>query len=370
MNITLISHKYGVSVHDPCCYPLGFLYISAVLKKAGHTVKILNYNLWDYDLRKELAGQDIAMFTGFEEFLPLIQKDSAICKELGVKTVVGGALATFKPELMAEYCDLVLKGEAEATIIDVLSKKGVIDCGIVNLDKVPFPDYEGFGIEEYNKRHSLKYMGVLTSRGCPHKCTFCSHTCNFQYRKLDDVFSEIDLYRENYGVELIVFNDNTFNTNKNRVIKISQGMESRGIKWSAAFRLDILDNEMCRVMKSSCLGVIVGVESFNQQTLDAMQKRISVEQIVDGLNLLHKHNIPYYGNVLFGWGGQTSDDIRNDLSIIPGKYNLFPALVRPFIGTTSGKTSLSGDEWLFWDRAFKENVASRGKYCYPDLGGI
>jgi len=71
---------------------------------------------------------------------------------------------------------------------------------------------------------------------------------------------------------------------------------------------------------------------------------------------------------LLGLDGQTSKDMENDLSCINGKCNLFPAMVRQFVGTNEGKKNfLSSEEWHYWDDKFKAYIESKGKYCYPDL---
>lgn len=369
MNITFIIHKYGIPIDDPCCYPLGAMYVSSTLKSLGHDVKVLNYNLFDYDLLKELPGSDLVCFTGFEEFLPLIKRDSALCKSLGIRTLVGGALATFMPRLMADICDSVVCGEAEGALEYAVKEDAVYFGKELPIDEIPLPDYEGFWITEYHRRHQVNYMGVLTSRGCPCSCTFCSQTCKYRTRSIESVFSEIDTYQEKYGTKYIVFNDNTFNISRRRATAICQGMKDRGMRWSAALRLDKVDDRFCETMaESGCNGLIVGVESFNQKYLDQMRKGLKANQIVNGLDLLHKHNLPYYGNILLGLDGQTSKDIENELSCINGKYNIFPAMVRQFVGTKEGKKSfLTSEEWHYWDGKFKAYIESKGKYCYPDL---
>jgi radical SAM superfamily enzyme YgiQ (UPF0313 family) len=241
MKICLVCHKYAVPLDDPCCYPLGFMYVSAMLKNAGNKVKILNFNLWDYDLKEEIKGQDLVGFTGFEEFLPYIKRDATICKELGIETIVGGALATFKPNLMKQYVDDVVEGEFE------------LDPRI--LHSWPLPDYEGFGINEYHKRHAQKYMGVLTSRGCPFYCTFCAQTCAFSRRIIKQVFNEIDKYVPKYKVETIIFNDNTFNLSKGRFMALCAGMKERKLRWGAAIRVEPWDEDMAKARKAGALAL-------------------------------------------------------------------------------------------------------------------
>lgn len=357
MKVCLVSHKYNIPLDDPCIYPIGYMHVSSLLKTAGHDVKVLNYNLWDYDLKEELKGQDVAMFTGFEEFKPLILRDSAICEEMGVRSIVGGALATFGG--MDGYNGLVYHGEFETVM------------GHDDINKFPLPDYEGFGIDEYHKRHGLRYMGVLTGRGCPYSCTFCAQTCEFRLKKLGGVFQEIDLYIKKYGIEMVVFNDNTLNINKPRWMKICAEMKSRGT-WCAAIRCQPFDEEMARAAKESgCVYLVVGVESFNQEKLDRMNKKIKVKQIVRTLDLLHKYNIDYHGNILFGFEDETAEDINQERSAMPEKYKLFPAMVQPFIGTKDGhERAITNDEYIALNTEFIGYVESQGKYCYPELKAI
>ena len=204
MNITLVSHKYDVPLNDPCIYPLGFMYVSSYFKHSGHNVKILNYNLWDYDFEGEIQGQDVVGFTGFEMFKTSILRDEKICMEHGVETMVGGALPTFNA--IPEFLGFQKTGEL-----------------VKDIDSI-YPDYDGFEIREYHNRNKIKHIGILTSIGCPYHCTFCAQTCGFRMRSLDNVFKEIDYYKDKYEIDYVIFNDNTLNINRNRFMQICNGM--------------------------------------------------------------------------------------------------------------------------------------------------
>ena len=368
MKLVLVCHRYGVRLDDPCCYPLGFMYISSVLKSQGHAVKVLNYNLWEYDFREEIQGCDAVLFTGFEEFLPYIIRDAAICRELGIRTILGGALATFAPHEMLQHVDTVITGEGEAVVSHALSSCGIIHGTRPDLDDLPLPDYEGFGIQEYRRRHGINYMGVLTSRGCPYSCLFCAHTCSFQMRKLAAVFDEIAHYREVYGVTTIVFNDNTLNLSKKRFMDICTGMKELGMGWTAAIRVDIFDEQMAIAFKESGgTYFIVGIESFNQGKLDAMQKHTTTNQIIVTLDLLKKYDIKYHGHVLLGLPGEKYTDIVAELEAIPRGYNVFPVLVQPFIGTSYRQRDISEEQTGILNDAFLQFAQSRGMCCYPTV---
>jgi radical SAM superfamily enzyme YgiQ (UPF0313 family) len=353
MNITLVCHKYGVPLNDPAIYPLGFMYVSSLLKARGHNVKVLNYNLFDYKLEDEIQDQQIVMFTGFEEFKQSIIRDAKVCHEKGITTVLGGALATFCEDEMKQYVSRICVGEYDKEL---------------NIDKVPYPDYDGFQVEEYFRRNSVRHMCVLTTRGCPFNCTFCAQTCKFRVRKLRHVFKEVDLYREKYKVELLLFMDNTLNFSKSRYLRICEEMKKRKLTWGGAIRCDKFDDEMAKATKESyCNNLVIGIESFNQEKLNKMNKQLSVVDIYKTLDLMEKYKINYNGNVLVGFEDESYESIVEDIAKIPSNA-IFPTLVKPFVGTKNGKTRLiTKREEDFLNESFKEYIYANEKYIYPEL---
>jgi radical SAM superfamily enzyme YgiQ (UPF0313 family) len=368
MNITIVIYKYNIPLEDPCCYPLGVMYISARAKSLGHTVKVLNYNLYEYDFTHEINDQDVVMFTGFEEFYSQIVKDAATCRSLGIKTIVGGALATFLPDVMDKICDTVVTNEGDGVVGTALRKSGIV-FGYPGVWWDILPDYEGIGITEYHKRHNLRYMGVLASHGCPYACTFCAHTCDYQLRPLDSVMAEIDSYVTKYNIIMVVFNDNTLNASPLYFDQLITEMKKRNCMWSASIRLDHLNASIVRLMKESgCVGLVVGVESFNQSRLDKMNKGMTVDDIYRGLDLLHKYEINYHGNVIVGLTGETMADIKQEILSIPSGYNIFPTFAQPFVGVKEQcKPKITARDKTFLKSAFNTYITARGKYTYPEL---
>ena len=350
MKACFVVYKYSVPLGDACCYPLGFMYVAALYKQKGFEIKVLNYNLWEYDFKEEIKGQDIVAFTGFEEFKDLIIRDALVCKEAGIKTILGGALATFRPDLVVGHVDKLCIGEhSETSKIDVL----------------PLPLYEEFGIEEYHKRHDARYMGILTSFGCPYSCTFCSQVCSYKRRPLQGVLDEVDLYIKKYNTELIVFNDNTININKKYVSDLCNGLTSRNVAWGASIRCDNFDEDLARLFKNSgCSYLVVGIESFNQKKLDYVNKQLKVSDIYKTLDLLYKYKIDYHGNILVGFEYETYDDIAYEVSLIPEGSNIFPMLVQHFIGTQHGKVRrISSTQEEYLNTCFSNYISSTGRYC-------
>ena len=375
MKIALILFKYDLPLDDPCCYPLGFMYISAVLKKAGHDVTVFNLNLEDENEFERMVGNpdesggrfSVALFTGFESFKPSIIQYAAMCRGRGIRTLLGGALATFTPFEMLKYVDTVIVGEGENVVCQALNSTGIVQGTKPNLDDLPLPDYEGFGIEEYHRRHGTRYMGVLTSRGCPYSCKFCAQTCAFQFRNLAHVFEEIDIYKAKYGVEMIVFNDNTLNLRKDRFMSLCKGMKSRNLPWCAAIRADVWDEEMMRAAKDSGLKyLVVGVESFLQDKLDRMNKRVTVEQITRTLDMIQDSGVNYHANTLHGFPDEDYEYIINEISVMPTKYpRVFPGLVQPFIGTGYKGRRITRDQETFLDGVFDAHARNQGMAVLP-----
>ncbi|MBV5327113.1 MAG: radical SAM protein [Chlorobium sp.] len=325
------------------------MYVSALLKQVYDDVKVLNYNLFDYDLSEELKGATDIFFTGFEEFEKPIKEAATIAKTAGVKTHLGGAIATYIPSIMNGYIDYIYTGEF---------------CELMPIDKNPWPDYEGFGINEYHRRHNTRYMGVLTSRGCPHKCTFCNSICKYRCRSISAVEQEVDYYLSKYKTEMIVFNDNTLNASKGRFRRICEMMNGKGVAWSAALRLDNIDESLVKRAKDSGLVyAVVGVESFQQEKLDKMNKQITVKTMENSLELLEKYQIKYHGNIIMGFDGETEQQIADEFEDLKKRpWNVFPVYLQKFIGV---KASPSGNYEL--SNQFKEHIYSKDMYCYPGV---
>lgn len=349
--ICLVLPKYAIKLEDPCCYPLGFMYVSSFLKSVGNSVKVLNYNLFEYDYEKEISTSDAVYFTGSEAFLEENINKSNIARKIGKETWIGGLLATFNPEKCKEYFDYIFYGELDASR---------------NLNFVPWPDYEAFGIEEYHERHALRYMGILGSRGCPYSCTFCSHIGRYRERAISFIEDEIDYYIKKYKIEMLVFNDNTLNVRKSRFINICDMLKSKKIKWSAAIRADRFDEEMATSAKDAgCQYFVVGIESFRQDRLDKMHKQLKVENLKSTLGLLHKYKIDYHGNILLGLENETVKDIQEEISEIPSGYNVFPVLLQRFPGIQA-KSSLKTDERNWLNNIFTEYAESHSMGYYPE----
>ena len=317
MRLAAIIPKYAVSIHDPCCYPLGFGYVIASLLDAGHAVDVFNLNLFDPPSHADLPKYDAVLTHGFDESIYDIAEIGQLCRLMGVKSIIGGGMATYEPELISKLYTSVIAGEAEKTVHMALHETGIMQGELADLKTISRPAYEAIGIDEYHRQHDHRYMGIMSSRGCPHNCTFCRNLCQFRCAPLDRFFAEVDEYQAKWKIEHLVIYDNTLNVSRGRLNRIIEGLKGRGISWSACLRADnIEESDVARMKDAGCNLVLVGIESLRQEKLDQYNKQVTVEQVDRTLTWLEKHRIAYTGGVFLGTGTDTMQDVETDLQLI------------------------------------------------------
>ena len=345
----------GLSFFYP--FPLGICYISAALKQAGD-IKLLTLNLNQTrdDPLETLAATirreevDVLMTGGLCSLYGAVRDllQAARSARPGLVTVVGGGLISGDPEAAMEaleLADIGIIGEGEATVVELartLQAGGELRSvpGLVlpgpkgwfltpprqeekELDRLPWVDYEGFGFDEYLRQKvdisvdnhgkwlSVPALYMLTSRSCPHRCTFCFHPEGRSYRRrsLNDVFAELDRLRARYDFEVVYFVDELIGSSWLRLQEFCAGLKSRGQAWISSFRVSDFSPEKARLVKDSgCRGLFFGLESPSDHILKAMNKGITVRQIEATLMAAAEAQIPAQGGFLFGAPEQTHAD--------------------------------------------------------------
>ncbi len=271
-------------------------------------------------------------------------------------TITGGTHPTFLPEYSMARCpelDFIVRGEGEFALdelIDSLRKggdpahiKGLVyrDGDRVkinpdrepypNLDDIPFPARDLFPIQRYSDigvpmgtvfRHK-PYMNLITSRGCPFHCTFCSSTNfwgnNYRTRSPENVLAEMETLYRDMGVREFKFFDDNLTTNRKRAMAIFQGMIDRGLKvtWNTPNGIHVvtLDEELLDLMKrSGCFELTLAVESGNADVLrDIIRKPTKLHHVEEASALIKKKGIATNGFFIIGFPGETKDQIRNTL---------------------------------------------------------
>ena len=264
---------------------------------------------WDKILGADLVGISTITSTAPEAF-KLLER---IKRESDIPVVMGGAHVTFLPEeALGEGVDFVVRGEGEQTFLELIKhlSNGNGDFSDIDglsyteggvfrhnpdrrrtgdLSSLPWPDLSL--IEDFEK---VRVVPMITSRGCPHNCKFCSVTPMFghryRYRDSEDVLAELEmLYKKNPKAVFFFYDDN-FTASTSRAKELLQKMKERGItpRWTAQATVHVVqDEELMQLMKDTgCLFLYLGLESANPETLKSYRKAQTVEDIVRAVEVI------------------------------------------------------------------------------------
>jgi radical SAM superfamily enzyme YgiQ (UPF0313 family) len=297
------------------------------------------------------------------------------------KIILGGALITSEKELMFKTLapDYAVYGEGEITIVELLKciekngdfkkvngiifkdkeKKIIITKPqepIKNIDKIPFPDFEGLGFEEYlknqftNTAYFYNYydfprtLPILASRSCPFRCTFCYHSIGTGYRErsIDNVMDELKLMIKKYNINSIVIYDDLFSARRERILefckqisKINQKRMQK-IKWTCQLSVTNIDEELLRIMKNAgCEVISYGFESFSEKVLKSMHKPITPKQIDSAMKATMAAKIGIQANFIFGDPAETVETSEETLKYwkneCKGQVNII--FIQPYPGS-------------------------------------
>ena len=340
-------------------YPIGLGYIGSALRREGYEVRILDVDVLEKtqsldfsnerdmmkgyiegvnnlshpvwkDVRKALQDfdPDVVGINAMTMYFASALNVARLAKEYNkdCPVIMGGPHPTLEPEqtLASEYVDFVCIGEAEESILELVKAIGqkdndfnsisglgykkdgkiVINNGwrlISKLDTVPLPGRELLVAKE---NYTPEDMGVImSSRGCPFRCGFCSHIVRTRYHSVDRVMEEIQTCIEKYGVKQFSFKDDSFTVNRKRTIELCQKIIDEGINinWECTTRVDLIDNELLGIMKrAGCNGLKIGVETGSPEIMKAIQKGITLEQVKNAARLLNKHGIFWTAYFMMG----------------------------------------------------------------------
>ncbi|KKL97676.1 hypothetical protein LCGC14_1832090, partial [marine sediment metagenome] len=289
------------------------------------------------------------------------------------RTMIGGIHASMIPEDVEPHFDQIIVGEAENIILDVLS--GKIKDKIVytreykDLDDLPFLNFDL--LKESEK---MNIFSIMTSRGCPYDCNFCTVTKMFGrgYRAQSPqrVMDEISGYKN--GV--IFFSDDHFAANIKRTDQILDLMMENGFNrpWSAQVRTEVTKNPefIAKMKKAGCTTVYVGLESINLQSLKEMNKKQGLEDIERTIKVFHDNGIAIHGMFILGNDTDTKDvfERTSDFSIKTGLDYVQYSILTPLPGSRTysqfeKEGRLLHKKWDFYDGL---HVVYRPKNMTPD----
>ncbi|MEM4599470.1 MAG: radical SAM protein [Candidatus Methanomethylicaceae archaeon] len=333
--------------------PLGLAYIAGVLEKEGYDVKIIDASALDISneklgliLKKE--SPDVIGVTSTTPTIYDAMKTIVTAKKYCPDsiTVMGGYHITFLPEETMMECpelDIGVIGEGEATIIDLLKylegRKSISEVdGIIyrkegkiiknkprklieNLDEIPFPARHLLPLDRYTilgERHRLG--NVMTSRGCPFRCIFCSSSLfygrRFRARSPKNVVDEIEELVYKYNIKSIEIVDDTFTINIKRAWEIAKEIINRGLDiwWACGARVDLVTKGLLKIFKKAgCEVIYYGIESGSEKVLKILKKGITLEQVKKAVKWAKEVSLEVVGSFIIGTPGETKEDVMKTI---------------------------------------------------------
>lgn len=353
MKVVLVRPNYQSHIITP---PLGLGYLASYLKRAGIATTLLDGlrdNLKAKVLLKRILSENpqavgITCLTAYyNEAVEL----SRLLKKHGVRVILGGMHPTFMPyeTLSDSNADYVIRGEGEIALLKLV-QNGFVNDGIagvysksdiengripnekaariLNLDEIPFPDWEQMSPNSYPKApHGaiVKHfpVGVITStRGCPYTCTFCAspkfYDRRIRFRSPENVVAEITYLVEYFGVKEVHFEDDNLTLNRSHITRICQLLLEKGtnVSWACpnGIRADTVDKSLMQLMKKSgCHSFTYGIESANPQILHNIKKQVTIETIERSINMASDVGISCHGFFIFGLPGETIETINESI---------------------------------------------------------
>lgn len=278
---------------------LGPLYLGTILKSRGHEVEVYNEDIYRPDYARLKADT-----VGISVLTSTAKRGYEIARKFPrEKVIIGGVHASLLPDEALKYARQVVVGEAEEVIADVvegrLKEPIVTGRPVQNLDCLPFPDFSL--IRGY--KFPAIITPVSTSRGCPFDCTFCSVTKIFgrayRFRSAENVMQELRNRRD----RSLFFCDDNFTANPNRTRRLLEMMVKNRIRnWACQVRCDVAKDEtlLSLMAEAGCSVVCVGFESVNIKTLQAYQKKQTLNDIVTAIRAFHEKRIKIHGMFVLG----------------------------------------------------------------------
>ena len=334
-------------------FPWGLATLATFYKKANYEVEILDGQAMQLE-KQELLPKidqydfDIVGISAFSTQYPAVQLFSKyIKKNRDTPIIVGGPLAHYQADmtLRTTRADVCVIGEGEIAGIEILENWGSLEKikGIafkhneqvvfsppqdrfVNLDELPRPDFDLFDMERYLRQRNayaakenkdIRAMTVITSRGCPFSCNFCSkssrHFRSMSPRRIYEMLADL---KSEFQVEEVSFGDELFLSSKSKFRELLPSLKSLNIPWGGQARVNLVDREFLEMAKEAgCIGLGYGIESGSQKILDNMNKKTTVAQIESAMINTMKLKIPIKVQLIFGYPGEDESTVRETIEL-------------------------------------------------------
>ena len=359
--------------------PLGILYISSYLEENGFENTVFDSTFSEIEKLKtyilEQRPDVIGIYTNLMTKLNVLKIIRFIKAEPGLsaKIVLGGPEVRNHKEKFLEFgADVIVFGEGEDTMLELLKywqandpeenaglnvisgiafkNKGTVVVTserilIKDIDRLPLAARKKIDLQLYfdawKQKHGISMVNVNTMRGCPYSCKWCSRAVygsSYRRRSPKLVADEIQWLQENYCFDMIWFVDDVFTINHKWLREFTAEIKARSInvQYEIITRSDRVDEEALSLLKQSgCCSVWIGAESGSQKIIDAMDRRVKVDQVRQTIQLVKQYGMEAGTFIMLGYPGEDESDIKETLHHLkysnPDQYTITVAY--PIKGT-------------------------------------
>jgi radical SAM superfamily enzyme YgiQ (UPF0313 family) len=353
--------------------PLGILYLASHLKARGFEVDVFDSTFQDVDAFQAQLDRThppvVGIYTNLMtrvNVLDLVRR----CRVHGAFVVLGGPdPANHAARYLEHGADAIVVGEGEATLEELLSLPGrgsdalAAIPGLVfrsedgtivrtppramlsDLDAQPFPDREsidlGRYVETWRAHHGRGSVSLITARGCPYTCTWCSHAVygyTHRRRSPGNVADEVEAIRDRYRPDMLWYADDVFTIHKGWLGRYAAELERRGLRlpFETISREDRLDEEVVDTLAAmGCFRLWVGAESGSQRILDGMKRRTDARRVPDVVRMLQRKGIEAGMFIMLGYEGEEVGDLEATVELLKraGPDTFLTTVAYPIEGT-------------------------------------
>ncbi|MGB3074285.1 MAG: radical SAM protein [Chitinophagales bacterium] len=358
--------------------PLGILCISAFLEEHGFDNFIFDSTFSTFEkLKEQLLSQQpdvIGIYTNLMTKLNVLRIIRFIKEHENLqhsKIILGGPeVRNHVSDFLKAGATVLVLGEGEQTMLELtqfykgnLGKKleeiqgiafltengdvikSIPRTNIRNMEELPFPNRSKVNLQLYfdawKNKHGESAISVSTMRGCPYTCKWCSRAVygqTYRRRTAKQVVEELALIQRNYSVDTIWFVDDVFSISHKWLREFAQELKQQQLKirYECISRSDRMNEEVIRLLKESgCFRVWIGAESGSQKVIDAMDRRVEVNQVREMIQLSKQYGIQAGTFIMVGYPGETDEDVQLTLEHLktsdPDQYTITVAY--PIKGT-------------------------------------
>lgn len=393
-------------------YPtLGLLYLSAYLRRAGFDVEIYD-STWGSkpELFNRLAAEPGGVLGIYTNLITRrnVVAIMAEAKRHGWTVVLGGPeSANYTEQYIAHGADVVVVGEGEETLAELLpalvhkgphrlhgvrgtsfrDEHGHVIANpprrqIADIDSLPWPDRERIDmpkyVEAWRTHHGMGSVNLITARGCPYKCKWCSHAVfGYSYRRRDpiDCADEVQHIVDAYRPDQLWYSDDVFTINHRWLYNYAAELKRRNLKlpFETISRADrMMKDEVLETLAAmGCYRIWIGAESGSQRILDAMERRVTVEQVEWATRAAQRHGIQVGMFLMWGYDGEQFEDIEATVEQVK-KWNpdvflttvAYPIKNTPYFEKVADRAVLTRE----WSDATDRDFVIKGRHSRTYYG--